>query len=45
VATQPVFEEFKLAELQVLPSRPEYVEGFPFEFELKKRWYKSWDHL
>jgi hypothetical protein len=37
VATQPTFEEFKLAELHVPPSRPESVTKFPFEFELGRR--------
>jgi hypothetical protein len=36
VATQPTFEMFRLAKLQVPPSRPEFAEGFPFEFELGK---------
>ncbi len=34
VVTQPASEEFKPAELQVPPSRLEYAEGSPFEFEL-----------
>jgi len=37
VATQPTFEMFWLAKLQVPSSRPNFVEGFPFEFELGKR--------
>jgi len=37
VATQLAFEEFRPVELQVPPSRPKYVEGFPFEFELGRR--------
>jgi hypothetical protein len=37
VATQLAFEEFKLAKLQVPPSRPEFAKGFPFEFELGRR--------
>ncbi len=34
VVTQPASEKFKPAELQVPPSRLEYAEGSPFEFEL-----------
>jgi len=34
VTTQPTFEEFRLVELQVPPSRPKSTKGFPFEFEL-----------
>jgi len=37
VATQPAFEKFKLAKLQVPPSRPGSTEGFPFQFELGKK--------
>ncbi len=42
MATQLAFEKFeklnpKLVELQVPPSRPKFVEGFPFEFEMGKR--------
>jgi hypothetical protein len=37
VATQPTFDEFKSTELQVPLSRLEYVEGFTFEFELRRR--------
>ncbi len=37
MATQPTFEELRLAKLHVTPSRPECVEGFPFEFELGRR--------
>jgi hypothetical protein len=37
VATQLAFEEFGLVKVQVPPSRPESVEGFPFEFELGRR--------
>ncbi len=37
MATQLAFEEFKPSELKVLPSRREFVEGFPFEFELGRR--------
>jgi hypothetical protein len=37
VATQPTFEKFKPTNLQVLPSRPDYAKGFPFEFELGRR--------
>jgi hypothetical protein len=37
VATQLAFEEFKLAERQVQPSRPEFAKGFLFEFELGRR--------
>ncbi len=37
LATQLTFEMFKLAEVQVATSRPESVEGFPFEFELGRR--------
>jgi hypothetical protein len=37
VATQLAFEEFKLVKLQVPPSRLESAEGFPFEFELRRR--------
>jgi len=36
VATQSVFEEFKLVELKVPPSRPKFAKGFPIEFELGK---------
>jgi hypothetical protein len=36
VATQLAFEMFKLAKLQVPPTEPKSVEGFPFEFELGK---------
>jgi len=35
--TQLAFEEFRLVEQQVPPSRPESTEEFPFEFELGKR--------
>ncbi len=34
MATQFAFEVFRLAKLQVPPSRPKSIEGFPFEFEL-----------
>jgi hypothetical protein len=37
VVTQPTFEDFKLAKLQVPPSRLESTKGFPFEFELGRR--------
>ncbi len=37
MATQFDFEEFRPIELQVPPSRPKYVKGFPFEFELGRR--------
>ncbi len=37
VATQPTFEKFRLAKLQVSPNRPKSAKGFPFEFELGKR--------
>jgi len=37
MVTQPAFEKFRLVELQVPLSRLEYVEGFPFEFELGRR--------
>ncbi len=37
VETQLAYEEFRPIELQVPPSRLEFVEGFPFEFELGKR--------
>ncbi len=32
-----LFEEFRPVELQVPPSRPEFAEGFPFEFEQRRR--------
>ncbi len=35
--TQLAFEEFRPAELQVPPSKPKFVEGFPFDFELGRR--------
>ncbi len=35
--TQLPFEEFRPTELHVPLSRPENVEGFPFEFELGRR--------
>jgi hypothetical protein len=35
--TQLVFEGFRLTKLQVPPSRPKFAEGFPFEFELRRR--------
>ncbi len=35
MGTQPSFEEFKPVELQVPPSRPKSVKGFPFK--LKRR--------
>jgi hypothetical protein len=35
--TQLAFEEFKLAKLQVPPSRLEFTKGFPFEFKLERR--------
>ncbi len=37
VATQPTFEEFRPAEIQVPLSKPESGKGFPFEFELGRR--------
>jgi hypothetical protein len=37
MVTQLAFEKFRLAKLQVPPSRPKSREGFPFEFELGKR--------
>jgi hypothetical protein len=37
VATQLTFEEFRLVELQVPPTRLEFAEGFPFEFELGRK--------
>ncbi len=37
MVTQLAFEKFRLAKLQVPPSRPKSGEGFPFEFELGKR--------
>jgi hypothetical protein len=37
MATQPAFEEFRLLELQVPPSRLKYAKGFSFEFELGRR--------
>jgi hypothetical protein len=37
VETQLAFEEFRLAKLQVPPSRLEFTKGFPFEFELERR--------
>jgi hypothetical protein len=37
VATQPTFEELRPIELKVPPSRLEYGEGFPFEFEMGRR--------
>jgi hypothetical protein len=37
MATKPAFEEFRLAKLQVPPSRPKFVKGFPFKFELKRK--------
>ncbi len=45
VATQPTFKNFRLTKLHLPPSRPESIERFPFEFELGKKWYRSWDHL
>jgi hypothetical protein len=37
MATQLAFEIFKLIELQTPPSRPKYVKGFQFEFELGRK--------
>ncbi len=37
MTTQPAFEKFKLVELEVPPSKLEFVEGFMFEFELRRR--------
>jgi hypothetical protein len=37
VEPQPFFEMFRPLELQVLISRPESTEGFPFEFEMANR--------
>jgi hypothetical protein len=37
VATQPAFEEFKPTKLHVPPSRSKSIEGFPFEFESRRR--------
>jgi hypothetical protein len=37
VVTQPAFEEFRPAELHVPPNKPEFVKGFPFEFELGRK--------
>jgi hypothetical protein len=34
VEPKPSFEVFRLSELHVAVSRPESIEGFPFEFEL-----------
>jgi hypothetical protein len=34
VTTQPILEESRPTKLQVPPSRPNFVKGFPFEFEL-----------
>ncbi len=36
VVTHPTFEKFSPIELQVPPSRPEFTNGFPFEFELRR---------
>jgi hypothetical protein len=35
--TQPYFEMFIPSKLHVPINKPEYVEGFPFEFELGNR--------
>jgi hypothetical protein len=37
VVTQPAFEEFRPTKLQVPLSRPKFVEGFPFQFDLGRR--------
>ncbi len=37
LVVQFIFEEFKLAKLEVPPSRPKSTKGFPFEFELGRR--------
>ncbi len=37
MATQFVFQVFRLTKLEVPPSRPKFIEGFPFEFELGKK--------
>ncbi len=37
MATQLAFEEFRLVELQVPPSRPKSAEGFLVEFEFRRR--------
>ncbi len=37
MATQLAFEKFKPFELHVPLSKPKSVEGFPFEFELRRR--------
>jgi hypothetical protein len=37
VATQLAFEKFRLVRLQIPPSWPKSVKGFPFEFELKRK--------
>jgi hypothetical protein len=39
------FEKFRPIELKVLPIRPKFTKGFPFEFIWGEEWYKSWDHL
>jgi hypothetical protein len=36
MVVQSIFEEFRLAKLEVPPSRLESIEGFTSEFELKK---------
>ncbi len=37
MVTQLAFEKFKPLELHVPPSRPKFVKGFPFKFELGRR--------
>ncbi len=37
MVTQLAFKKFRLAKLQVPPSRPKFAEGLPFEFELGRR--------
>jgi hypothetical protein len=37
MVTQPAFEEFRLAKLQVPPNKPKSAKRFPFGFELGRR--------
>jgi hypothetical protein len=37
MVTHLAFEKFKPIELQVPLSKPKFVEGFPFEFELGRK--------
>ncbi len=41
MVTQLAFKKFRLAKLQVPPSRPKFAKGLPFEFELGRRMVKQ----